>query len=83
MVTPVNKVVFVSLTPGEWLQQTLCGPRHGGTTPGVMVKGAISYDNRSTHVAIQHTLTTHLYVGLVIQPVQLPFMNSIQGLFPT
>ncbi|GBN32295.1 hypothetical protein AVEN_69803-1 [Araneus ventricosus] len=44
-----------------------------------MVWGAISYDSRSTLVVIPRTLTANLYVSLVIQPVLLPFMNSIQG----
>ncbi|GBO07957.1 hypothetical protein AVEN_220591-1 [Araneus ventricosus] len=42
-----------------------------------------SYDSRSTLVVIPRTLTTNLYVSLVIQHVVLPFMNSIQGCFPT
>ncbi|GBO14951.1 hypothetical protein AVEN_84203-1 [Araneus ventricosus] len=44
-----------------------------------MVWGVISYDNRSTPVIIPRTLTAKLYVNLVIQPLMLPFMNSIQG----
>ncbi|GBM33159.1 hypothetical protein AVEN_83671-1 [Araneus ventricosus] len=65
--------------PGEHLQPTCLWPRHTGPTPGVMVWGAISYDSRSTPVVIPCTLTANLYVSLVIQPVVLPFMNSIQG----
>ncbi|GBO15117.1 hypothetical protein AVEN_231146-1 [Araneus ventricosus] len=44
-----------------------------------MVWGAISYDSRSTLVVIPNTLNANLYVSLVIQPVVLPFMRSIQG----
>ncbi|GBM08727.1 Microtubule-actin cross-linking factor 1, isoforms 1/2/3/5 [Araneus ventricosus] len=44
-----------------------------------MVWGAISYDSRSTLVVIPNTLNANLYVSLVIQPVVLPFMSSIQG----
>ncbi|GBN75935.1 hypothetical protein AVEN_155660-1 [Araneus ventricosus] len=44
-----------------------------------MVWGAISYYSRSTLMVIPRTLTTNLYVSLVIQPVVLPYMNSIQG----
>ncbi|GBO26905.1 hypothetical protein AVEN_173729-1 [Araneus ventricosus] len=44
-----------------------------------MVWGATSYDSRSTLVVIPRPLTANLCVGLVIQPVVLPFMNSIQG----
>ncbi|GBM40337.1 hypothetical protein AVEN_23898-1 [Araneus ventricosus] len=35
--------------------------------------------SRSTLVVIPRILTANLYVSLVIQPVVLPFMNSIQG----
>ncbi|GFW73699.1 DDE_3 domain-containing protein [Trichonephila clavipes] len=34
--------------------------------------------SRSTLVVSASTLTTHFYVSLVIQPIVLPFMNSIQ-----
>ncbi|GBO00403.1 hypothetical protein AVEN_36726-1 [Araneus ventricosus] len=34
---------------------------------------------RSTLVVISRTLTANLYISLVIQPVVLPFINSIQG----
>ncbi|GBO11601.1 hypothetical protein AVEN_145260-1 [Araneus ventricosus] len=44
-----------------------------------MVWGAISYDSRSTLVVMPCTLTANLEASLVIQPVVLPFMNSIQG----
>ncbi|GBM08581.1 hypothetical protein AVEN_52430-1 [Araneus ventricosus] len=47
-----------------------------------MVWGAISYDSRDTLVVIPRSLTANLYVSLVIQPIVLPFMNSIQrGVF--
>ncbi|GBM19608.1 hypothetical protein AVEN_107286-1 [Araneus ventricosus] len=65
--------------PGERLQPTCLRHRHTGPTPRVMVWGAISYDSRSTLVVIPRTLTANLYVSLVIQPVVLPFMKSIQG----
>lgn len=71
--------VLVRRRPGERLLATCLRPRHTGPTPGVMVWGAISYDSRSTLVVIPRTLTANLYVSLVIQPVVLPFMNSIQG----
>ncbi|GBN87752.1 hypothetical protein AVEN_148099-1 [Araneus ventricosus] len=44
-----------------------------------MVWGAISYYSRSTLMVIPRTLTANLYVSLVIQPVVLPCMSSIQG----
>ncbi|GBL76157.1 hypothetical protein AVEN_234440-1 [Araneus ventricosus] len=70
--------------PGERLQPTFLWPRHTGPTPGVMVWRITSFDSRSTLVIIPHTPTANLYISLVIQPVALPFMNSIQGsVFPT
>ncbi|GBO14120.1 hypothetical protein AVEN_217427-1 [Araneus ventricosus] len=71
--------VLVRRRPGECLQPTCLRPRHTGPTPGVMVWGAISYDSRSTLAVISCIPTATLYVSLVIQPVVLPFMNSIQG----
>ncbi|GBM77573.1 hypothetical protein AVEN_186841-1 [Araneus ventricosus] len=71
--------MLVRRRPGERLQPTCLRPRHTGPTPEVMVRGAISYDSRSTLVVIPRTLTANLYISLVIQPGALPFMNSIQG----
>ncbi|GBN21252.1 hypothetical protein AVEN_205900-1 [Araneus ventricosus] len=71
--------VLIRRRPGERLQPNCVRPRHTGPTPGVMVWGAISYDSRSTLVVIPNTLNANLYVSLVIQPVVLPFMSSIQG----
>ncbi|GBM50393.1 hypothetical protein AVEN_97216-1 [Araneus ventricosus] len=65
--------------PEGGLQPTCLRSRHTGPTPGVMVWGAILYDSRSTLMVIPRTLTLNLYISLVIQPVVLPFMNSIQG----
>ncbi|GBM00901.1 hypothetical protein AVEN_151363-1 [Araneus ventricosus] len=67
--------VLVKMRPGERLQPICLRPRHTGPTSGVVVWGAISYDSRSTLVVIPRTLTSNLYVSLVIQPVVLPFMN--------
>ncbi|GBM38420.1 hypothetical protein AVEN_260805-1 [Araneus ventricosus] len=74
-----NGRVLARRRPGERLQPTCLRPRHTGPTPGVMVWGAISYNSRSTLVVILRALTASLYVSLVIQPVVMPFMNSIQG----
>ena len=71
--------VLVRRRPGERLQLNCLRPRHAGPTPGVMFWGAISYGSRSTLVVIPNTQPANLYVSLVIQPVVLPFMNSIQG----
>ncbi|GBN87696.1 hypothetical protein AVEN_164690-1 [Araneus ventricosus] len=74
-------VTFATRRPGERQQPTCLRPRHTGPTPGVMVWEAISYDSRSTLVVIPRTLTANLYASLVIQPVLLPFMNSIKRVF--
>ncbi|GBM88098.1 hypothetical protein AVEN_190495-1 [Araneus ventricosus] len=73
--------VLVIRRPGELLQITCLRPRHTGPSPGVMVWGTISYDSRSTLVVIPRILNANLYVSLVIQPVVLLFINSIQGVF--
>ena len=71
--------VLVTKRPGEHLQPNCFQPRQKGPTIGVVVWGAIFYDNRSPLVVIPNTLTGNLYVSLVIQPVVLSFMNRIQG----
>ncbi|GBM75879.1 Transposable element Tcb2 transposase [Araneus ventricosus] len=71
--------VLVRRRTCERLQPTCLLLRHTGPTPGIMVWRAISYDSRSTLVVIPRTLTENLHAILVIQPVVLPFMNSIQG----
>ncbi|GBM05579.1 hypothetical protein AVEN_94840-1 [Araneus ventricosus] len=74
--------VLIRRRPGERLQPTCLQPRHTGPTPGVMVWRAISYDSWNIFVLIPRNLTANLYFSLVIQPVVLPFMNSIQrGVF--
>ena len=70
--------LLVRKRPGERLQPNCLWLRYTGSTPGVMVWRAWS-DSRSTLVVIQNALTANLYVSLVIHPVVLPFMNSIQG----
>lgn len=44
-----------------------------------MVWGAICYDSRSTLVVMSHILIANMYFRLMIQPVLLPLINSIQG----
>ncbi|GBM85616.1 hypothetical protein AVEN_24278-1 [Araneus ventricosus] len=67
--------VLVRRRPDERLQTTCLRPRHTGPTPGVMVfpmtAGALSW--------LCSPCTANLYISLVIQPVVLPYMNSIQG----
>ncbi|GBM16361.1 hypothetical protein AVEN_28321-1 [Araneus ventricosus] len=74
--------MLVRRRPGKSLQPNCLRPGHTVPTPRVMVWVAISYGSRSTLVVIPRTLTANMYVSLVIQPVVLPFMNSIQwGVF--
>ncbi|GBL72493.1 hypothetical protein AVEN_115405-1 [Araneus ventricosus] len=73
--------VLVRRRPGERLQPTCLQPGHTGSTPGIMVWSSISYDSRSTLMVIPRTLTANLYFSLVIPPVVLQLMNSIQGVF--
>ena len=70
--------MLVRRGPGERLEPSCLRRRHTGRTPGVMVWGAISYDSRGTLVVIPSTLTANLYIRLVIEPVVLSFMSSIQ-----
>ncbi|GFV60542.1 transposable element Tc1 transposase [Trichonephila clavipes] len=63
---------------GVHLQPNCVRPGHTEPTPGVMVWGAISYDSRSTPVVIPNTLPLNLHVRLIIQPIALPFIKSIQ-----
>ncbi|GBM54074.1 hypothetical protein AVEN_247688-1 [Araneus ventricosus] len=71
--------VLVRRRKGEPCNQPVCGL---DTLDVHLALGAISYDSRSTFVVIPRNLTANLYVSLVIQPVMLPFMNSIQrGVF--
>ncbi|GFX20855.1 transposable element Tcb1 transposase [Trichonephila clavipes] len=65
--------------PREYLLPNCLWHRHTEPTPEVIVRDEIFYDSRSTLVLIPNTLTTNLYVSLVIQPIVLSFMNTIQG----
>ncbi|GBN09856.1 hypothetical protein AVEN_59527-1 [Araneus ventricosus] len=75
---PVMAVCWLEGGRVSALQPTCLQPRHRAYT-GFMVWGTISYDSRKTIVVIPRTLTANWYISLVIQPVVLPFMNSIQG----
>ncbi|GFX77055.1 HTH_Tnp_Tc3_2 domain-containing protein [Trichonephila clavipes] len=71
--------VLLRRRPGERVKSNCHWPRHTGPTPGVIVKEAISYNSGCILVVVPNTLIVNLFVSLVIQPIILPFMNSIQG----
>ncbi|GFY14630.1 HTH_Tnp_Tc3_2 domain-containing protein [Trichonephila clavipes] len=74
--------VLVRRRPGERRLRNCQRPSHTRPAPGVMVRGAISYDSKNSLMVITNTLTANLYVNLVIHPIVLPFMNCIQrGIF--
>ncbi|GFV33078.1 uncharacterized protein TNCV_250821 [Trichonephila clavipes] len=75
----VMVMCFVRRQPSEGLQPNCLQTRHTGLTPGIIVWRAISYDTRSTLVAIPNTLTAYLEESLVILPIDLPFINSNKG----
>lgn len=53
--------------------------RHSGRTPGVMVWGAISYHGRSQLLRIVGNLNSNRYIGEVLEPEVVPFLQGIPG----
>ncbi|GFU80134.1 transposable element Tcb2 transposase [Trichonephila clavipes] len=53
--------------------------RHTVRTAGVMVWGAIAYDNRSTLIVMRGTLTGQRYVDDILRPHVGPFLNGLPG----
>lgn len=76
----VTVIVIYWLVPGK---KCTCNhfqrPSYTETTPRFMVWRIISYDSRDNLVVIVRTQTANLYICLVNQPVQLPFINSVEG----
>lgn len=78
----IDCCLLVSRILDERVQSTYIWPRHIGLTPGVMVRGAISYESGHTLVVIPLFLTVNLYVSLEIELLLPPFMNSTEkGVF--
>ena len=50
--------------------------RHSGQTPGVMVWGAICYNNRSRLIRIEGTLNSNRYLAQVVEPEVLPLLQA-------
>ncbi|GFU19310.1 DDE_3 domain-containing protein [Trichonephila clavipes] len=53
--------------------------RHTAHTAGVMVWGAIAYDNRSFLIVMRGTLTDQRYFDDILQPHLGPFLNGLPG----
>ncbi|GFW72780.1 transposable element Tc3 transposase [Trichonephila clavipes] len=53
--------------------------RHTARTVGVMVWGAIAYDNRSTLIVMRGTLTGQRYVDNILRPHVGPFLYGLPG----
>ncbi|RZC40707.1 DDE 3 domain containing protein [Asbolus verrucosus] len=52
---------------------------HTVFTQGVMVWGAISYGSRSPLVFIERSLNANRYVGNVLEPVLIPYVNDLRN----
>ncbi|GFV00657.1 transposable element Tc1 transposase [Trichonephila clavipes] len=51
--------------------------RHTARTAGVMVRGGIAYDSRSTLIVMRGTLTGQRYVDDILRPHVGPFLNGL------
>ncbi|GFV68034.1 HTH_Tnp_Tc3_2 domain-containing protein [Trichonephila clavipes] len=60
--------------PGQRADPTFTIARHTGHKQGVLVWGAISFDNQTPLVVIRGTLTAQRYVDDILRTVLLPFL---------
>ncbi|GFS90523.1 uncharacterized protein TNCV_4097251 [Trichonephila clavipes] len=51
--------------------------RHTGPAPGIMVWGGIGYHSRTPLVRIAGTLNSQRYISEVLEPVVLPYLQSL------
>ncbi|GFW82118.1 transposable element Tcb1 transposase [Trichonephila clavipes] len=51
--------------------------RHTGPAPGIMIWGGIGYHSRTPLVRIDVTLNSQHYISKVLQPVILPYLQSL------
>ncbi|GFT19594.1 transposable element Tcb2 transposase [Trichonephila clavipes] len=65
--------------PGERYNSSQTVLRHTSRTAGVMVWGAIAYDNRSPFIVIRGTLTGQRYVDDIHRPHVGSFLNGLPG----
>lgn len=52
--------------------------RHVARTVGIMIWGAIAYGSRSPLVMIQGSMTAQRYVDEILEPVVIPFVQTIE-----
>ncbi|GFW79398.1 transposable element Tc1 transposase [Trichonephila clavipes] len=60
--------------PGQCADPAFTIARHTSPQPGVMVRGAISFDSRIPLVVIRGTLTAQWYIDNILRTVLLPFL---------
>ncbi|GFU95965.1 transposable element Tcb2 transposase [Trichonephila clavipes] len=65
--------------PGERYNSPHTVLRHTAHTAGVMVRGAIAYDSRSTLIVMCGTLTGQRYVDDILRPHVGLFLNGLPG----
>ncbi|GFV89201.1 transposable element Tcb2 transposase [Trichonephila clavipes] len=65
--------------PGERYNSPHNVLRHTARTAGVMVRGALANDSRSTLIVIRGTLTGQRYVDDILRPHVGPFLNGLPG----
>ncbi|GFU55939.1 transposable element Tcb1 transposase [Trichonephila clavipes] len=51
--------------------------RHTGAAPGITVLGGIGYPSRTPLVRIVGTLNSQRYISEVLEPVILPYLQSL------
>ncbi|GFX91614.1 transposable element Tcb1 transposase [Trichonephila clavipes] len=51
--------------------------RHTGPAPGIMVWGGIGHHSRTPLVRIASTLNSQRYISEVLEPVVLPYLQSL------
>ncbi|GFX84936.1 transposable element Tcb2 transposase [Trichonephila clavipes] len=74
-----NNRVRVWRPHGEHLNPAFALQCHTAPAAGVMVRGSIAYNTRSSLVLIRGTMTAHRYVHDILQPYVLPFMQLLPG----
>ncbi|GFT90627.1 transposable element Tcb2 transposase [Trichonephila clavipes] len=68
--------------PGERCNSPYTVLRHTARTAGVMVRGAIAYNSRSTLIVMRGTLTGQRNVDDIVRPHTLPWPARSPDLFP-
>ncbi|GFU71740.1 transposable element Tc1 transposase [Trichonephila clavipes] len=71
--------IHVRRYAGERCLQECVIERHSGLTPGVMVRGAISYHGRFNLLRIEGNFNSNRYVREVLQPEVVLFLQGVPG----